>query len=164
MNPNSKTYKKIKPLAPLILSGKILSVDPSTGSAGSMPGYACFTKGKLIESGILEVNYRQKTHLKLYEIAKSIREEFEMPDILLVEQISIVIYKGSKISPFGMSSLQRSIGAIIGARPFPNLIEIPAASWKKYKPDNYIKTDEFDSVSIGLCAIEVAKEIIKNNE
>jgi len=162
VNKNSKTYQAIKPLANLLLEGTILSIDPSTGSSASLPGFAWFSGGELIESGVLEVDYRLSRSIKLYEIARTIREDFNKPDILLVEQISTIIYRGSKMNATGMAGLQKAIGAIIGARPFEHVIEIPASAWRSYKPDNYVKSDEMDAVTIGLCATEVAKEVIEN--
>lgn len=160
MSPKSKTYKAIQPIADIILEGTILSVDPSTGSSASLPGFAWFNKGELVESGVLDVDYRNSRSSKLYESARTIREEFAEPDILVVEQISTIIYKKSKMNPVGMAGLQKAIGAIIGARPFKHVLEIPSSAWKGYKPANYKKSDEFDAISIGLCAVGVAKEII----
>ena len=164
MNKKSKTYKAINEVAELLVTGKILSIDPSTGSGSSFPGFAWFERGVLMESGILEVNYRDKQSIKLYEIARTIREEFGVPDVLVIEGISTIVYRGSKMNAKGIASLQRAIGAIVGARPFDNVLEIPAASWRVFKPDNYQKTDEWDAITMGICAVTVAREILDERE
>ena len=159
----SKTYRAIKPVAELLLSGKVLSIDPSTGSKSSQPGFAWFEKGELIESGMIEINHTLSSSTRLFSIAESIRTEFEEPDILLVEGITLVMYKGSKMNMKAMASLQKAIGAIIGARPFKHVIEIPSSAWRHHKPENYDKTDEMDAISIGFCAINTALSIIEDN-
>ena len=160
MNKNTKTYQSIKPLASLILDGKILCIDPSTGSQSSMPGFAWYEKGKLVECGTIEVDYRLNRSLRLYEIARTIREDFPVPDILIVEYIPPVSYRGG-MNSVAVMALQKSLGAIIGALPFQNLIEIPTSAWKKYKTEDYVKSDEWDAITIGRCAVEVAKEILE---
>ncbi len=158
---SSKTYISIKPLANLILTGKLLIIDPSTGSQSSLPGYAIYEKGHLLESGVIEVDLADSRSQKLYEISRTVREDFEEPDILVIEYIPPVTYKGGMNSNAVMA-LQKAIGAILAARPFKNVIEIPAIVWKSYKHPEYIKTDEHDAIAIGRCAIGVAREVITN--
>ena len=164
MNKKSKTYQRIKPLVETILTQNMLCIDPSTGSYSSMPGYALFKKGKKIESGIIEVDPKLNKSLKLYEIARTIREDFSDTaiDLLVVEYIPPMSFKGG-MSGVAIMSLQKSIGAIMGAMPFTNLLEIPVASWKAFKPKDYVKTDEYDSICLGLCAIGIATWIVEND-
>ena len=123
-----------------------------------MPGYAWYEKGVLIESGIIEVDYRLNKSLRLYEIARTIREEFPVPDILVVEYIPPVSYRGG-MNNVAIMALQKSIGAIVGAHPFKNLLEIPASAWKAYKTEDYVKSDQDDAVMLGRCAIMASLEI-----
>lgn len=162
MNKNSKTYKAIIPYVERILDGYILSVDPSTGSASSMPGYAIFKKGKLTESGIIEVDSRMARQKKLYEISRTFREEFEKPDLLIVEYIPNVSYSGG-MNNVAVMALQKAIGAIIASFD-TEMLEIPASAWRHYKPPEYKKTDEFDGITMGLCAIAIAKQIKKQED
>ena len=164
MNKKSKTYQKIKPLASIILEGKILCIDPSTGSESSMPGYACYDKGELTEYGIIEVDSRLNKSLRLYEISRTVREDFDKADILIVEYIPPMTYKGpgkKGMSNIALAGLQKGIGAIMAAQPYANMIEIPESAWRHHKPDEYVKRDDWDARVIGLCAINIARHIIK---
>lgn len=162
----SKIFKAVEKCYNIALTGTMLAVDPSTGSKSSRPGYAWFEKGKLIESGEIIVDIEANRSLRLYEITRTIREEFPCPDILAVEYIPPVSYKGggNRMNSISLMALQKAIGAIMGAHPVENLLEVPAASWRKYRPENYIKTDEMDSIVIGLCVIGLAKLAKKYNE
>lgn len=162
----SKIFKAVEKCYETVLTGTILAVDPSTGSKSSRPGYAWFEKGKLIESGEIIVDIEANRSKRLYEIAATIREEFPCPDILAVEYIPPVSYRGTenRMNSVSLMALQKAIGAIMGAHPVEYLLEVPAASWKKYKPKNYVKTDEMDAVTIGLCIIGLAKLAKKYEE
>jgi len=155
----SKTYQKIKPIRNVILKGNLLCIDPSTGSKSSNPGYAWFENGKLIESGEIIVDVTGNRNERLYEIARCIREDFAVPDVLIVEYIPPMTYKGrtNQMNTVSLMALQKAIGAIIGAVKVKHLLEIPAASWRAWKPDNYVKTDEMDAICLGLCAIGLAR-------
>lgn len=154
----SKTYQRIRPIRNKILKGKMLCIDPSTGSKSSQPGYAWYDNGKLIESGEIIVDITADRNTRLYEIARCIREDFDKPDVLVVEYIPPMTYRGraNQMNSMSLMALQKAIGAIIGARPVDHLLEIPAASWKAWKPDNYKKTDEWDAICLGLCALGLA--------
>lgn len=160
MNKTSKTYKAIEPLAELILNGRLLCVDPSTGSTSSVPGFAVYEGGELIESGEITVDKSANRSLRLYEIARTIREEFDTPDILIVEYIPHMVYGQGKMNGVTLMALQKAIGAIIGAIPCKNLLEIPASAWKHHKPEGYIKSDEWDAIALGNCAINISKKIV----
>jgi hypothetical protein len=144
----------------------MLAIDPSTGSKSSRPGFAWYEAGVLKESGEISVDLKANRSKRLYEIARTVREEFPVPDVLVVEYIPPVTYRGSatKMNGVSLMALQKAIGAIIGAHPFEHLLEIPAAAWRKYKPEDYVKTDEWDSIVIGLCAVETAKQVKRDRE
>jgi hypothetical protein len=159
MSKQSKTYKRIEPIADIILTGKLLCIDPSTGSKSSVPGYAWYEKGKLVESGEILVDIGGDRNTRLSEISRCIREDFDKPDVLVVEYIPPITYKGggNQMNNISIMALQKAVGAIIGARPVSHFVEIPASSWRKYKPKDYIKSDVADAECIGLCAIGLAK-------
>ena len=154
---NSKTYKKIAPVSNEILTGKLLAIDPSTGSQSSQPGYAWFEAGELKESGEIDVDISGDRNTRLAEISRCLREDFDQPDVLVVEYIPPVTYgSGIRMNKVSLMALQKAIGAIIGARLVDHCIEIPSASWRAWKPDNYVKSDEMDAICLGLCAIGLA--------
>lgn len=162
----SKTYQAVSKCYREILEGTMLAIDPSTGSKSSRPGFAWYKGGKLIESGEIIVDLKANRSKRLYEIARTVRDDFEKPDVLVVEYIPPVSYRGRSTSMNGLSlmALQKAIGAIIGAHPFEHLLEIPASAWRKYKPDEYVKTDEWDAICLGLCAVETAKLVKKSKK
>jgi len=165
MNKNTKTYAAIESMWRTILNGTMLCIDPSTGSRSSRPGFAWYDKGVLKESGEITVDMEAHRSKKLYEISRTIREDFPLPDILVVEYIPPVTFRtGIKMNKVALMALQKAIGAIMAAHPFDNLLEIPPTSWRSYKPANYVKTDEMDAVCLGLCAVGVAKDIQQEYE
>jgi len=135
----------------------MLAIDPSTGSRSSMPGYAVFQGGKLIESGTIEVDLKGNRAERLYEINRTIREDFDVPDVVAVESAGYFI---GKMNPASIISLQRAIGAVIAAHPVKCLIEVPSNVWQKHTFPGYIKGDEHDAICIGLCAINTAREFM----
>ena len=155
----TKTYESVEQCWQEVLTGTMLCIDPSTGSKSSRPGFAWYEKGELKESGEIIVDLKANRSKRLYEIAKTVREDFPLPDILVVEYIPPVTYRGSGHGMNGVSlmALQKAIGAIIGAHPFEHLLEIPASAWRKYKQEWYEKSDEHDAITLGICAIETAK-------
>lgn len=160
----SKTYLSISKCYREVLEGTMLCIDPSTGSKSSRPGFAWYEKGVLKESGEIIVDLKENRSKRLYEIARTVREDFPKPDVLVVEYIPPVTYRTSEHGMDGVSlmALQKAIGAIIGAHPFEHLLEIPASAWRKYKPDDYIKSDEWDAIVLGICAVETANQIYKD--
>lgn len=161
INKTTKLYKAMLKCYNEVLDGTFLAIDPSTGSKSSVPGYALFEKGQLVESGEIITDIHANRSKRLYEISRTIREEFPKPDVLAVEYIPPVSYKGSanRMNSTSLMALQKAIGAILVAHPVDHLVEVPAITWGKYKPEDYVKTDEYDALSIGYCVIAHAKFI-----
>jgi Holliday junction resolvasome RuvABC endonuclease subunit len=129
-----------------------------------MPGYAIFKEGQLVESGIIQVNPADRRNQKLYSITESFRTEFDEPDVLAIENVPPVQFRGGRgLSPWSITAIQRSIGAIISAFNC-EYIEIAPKAWQRFKPEGYQKTDEFDAIAIGRCVVETAKLIAKEQE
>lgn len=139
-----------------LLTGTLLAIDPSTGSRSSMPGYALFKNGQLVESGTITVDIKGNRAERLHEINRTLREELETPDVVAVESAGYFV---GKMNPASIISLQRAIGAIVAAHPVKCLIEIPSNVWQKHAFPGYIKNDANDAICIGLCAINTAKEL-----
>jgi len=156
---DSKIYQQISSHYREILEGTFIAFDPSSGSSSSMPGYAIFKEAKLIESGIIKLRPQDTKNVRLYSIAEAIREEFPQADIIAIENIPPVSYnrKGS-MSGWSLVALQRSVGALMSCFNC-SYIEVAPASWQKYKFEGYDKSDEMDSICIGLCCIDIARQI-----
>lgn len=163
INKTTKTYKQIEPLSELITTGRMLCIDPSTGSTSSKPGFAVYNQGELLEAGEIDLDVKMNRSKRLYEISRTIREEFQLADILCVEYIPPVSYRGGMNSN-AIMALQKAIGAILAAQPFEYLLEIPASAWKQAKDDDYYKSDMMDSVYLGKYVIDLAEHIINNSD
>ena len=55
-------------------------------------------------------------------------------------------------------ALHRAVGVIQSAIQGP-VVEVPVASWKKFCPEDYNKSDDNDAILIGLAAIYEACQI-----
>lgn len=166
MSKRSKTklpkYKlAIQDCTDVILNGTLLAIDPSTGSKSSMPGFAVFIKGELVESGTIEVDLAGNRAQKLYQINHILRTDFKAPDVVAVENISYFV---GKMSPASVVSLQRAVGAIVAAWPVKCLVEVPSNAWQKHQFAGYFKSDANDSICIGLTCINIAKEFLNEQK
>ena len=160
----SKIYQAVKANADTVLNGRLLAIDPSTGSRSSMPGFAVFKQGQLIESGIIQIKYDQAQNIRLHRIVETLRNEFQKPDIIAFENIPPVSFKGGiGMNSNAVTSLQRAVGAIISCWDCP-AVPVATSAWKGYKGEDYKKSDEWDSICIGRCVIGIAKDIKKEEQ
>ena len=157
----SKIYQNVKKYYQEVLTGTLIAFDPSSGSQESMPGYAIFIGGKLVESGVIKLRPQDSKNVRLYSISESIRAEFPKADVVAIEKIPPVSYnrKGA-MSGWALVALQRSVGAIMSCFSC-SYIEVAPASWQKYKFEGYNKSDEHDSICIGLACIGIAQEVLE---
>ncbi len=162
--------QQVAGLHDIILSGSVLAIDPSCVTSASLPGYAWYESGELTESGVVDtISYSLPLTRRLQLLGKHFREEFDEPDILVIEHIGV----GGKAN---MESLIRATGAIISSFETENVISIVPLAWqafiekriplgegndfikyKEYKMNH--KSDQLDAEFIGLAIIELAKEI-----
>lgn len=132
----------------------VLAIDPSSGSynkAGqqSYPGYALFDRGELVESGVIDLDGKNvDIQFRLREIYDCCAEQFEAPDVLVIERI-----RGRKAHEY----LKWSISVFITAIRAPILIEMPVTTWRSYAGPNHDKSDENDAIAIGQAAVAIAK-------
>lgn len=153
----SKLHHALEQHGELLKTGTVLSIDPSSGSQNSQPGYAIFEKGKLQDSGIIRIKARVALYNRLYELAEALRHDFIKPDLLITEGISIIM-SGSGFAGPGMVSLQRAIGVVQSCFSAPCL-EVAPVTWRKYIPSEYKKTDENDAIMIGAaCFFELGED------
>lgn len=159
LDKTTKIYEQVNACYNSVLDGVMIAFDPSTGSHSSMPGYAIFDKGELQESGIISVNPLARRNVKLFSITQSLLKEFPKPDVIIVENIPPITFKRKGgMNGWSLVSIQRAIGAIVSCFDC-EYIEMAPRVWQKYRPADYIKSDEWDAVVIGLAAIEIAKQI-----
>lgn len=148
-----------------VLKGSVLAIDPSIGSKSSMPGYAWFEDGELIECGTFELPRTLGKHLRLYELGRIMREEFEVPDVLAVERIVARPFKGGAgMNTHSLASLHKAVGVIMGALPIKHMVEVATKAWMPYIPESMPeKSDMRDAISIGLCVVAKSEKIAETN-
>jgi hypothetical protein len=154
----SKLADGIAPLKEKILSGTILAIDPSSGSRESMPGYCIFKNGQFVDSGIIRIKLGQLNN-RLFQLRQALMDDFKdiQPDILVTENIPPVMLGQGKFVNRSMLSLQKSVGVVISCFDCP-LIEVAPISWRKYIPENYVKSDEVDAIMMAITVMKVATD------
>jgi hypothetical protein len=140
--------KKCRKHAPIILSGRILAIDPASGGT-SLPGYAFYEAGELKDSGVIKLDQKAPFQNRLHELSQSY---FELcggvtPDVLVVEKIR---------GPRAHIYLKWAVGITIAAVNANVNLECPHATWFRYKPDDYVKSDKMDAECIGRAAVITA--------
>lgn len=153
----SKAAKAAAEFRDLILHGTLLAIDPSSGSydrstkTQSNVGYAIFKAGALDDSGIVALDGKGKKPVfdRLRDLHDSMRTQFDVPDIMVIEEIA---------GPNAHNSLRWSIPAIALAVRAPVVVEMNVRTWQSMTPKGYQKTDENDAIAIGQALIKLAKE------
>lgn len=118
----SKYEKDVLKNAKSIVFGRVLAIDPSSGSAGSMPGYALFELGKFSASGTLQINPKRPIQHRLAELYKRV-DALGAIDVLIIERI-----RGNTAHEY----LRWAVGVIVASSGASLVLEIPTTVWKKY--------------------------------
>ncbi len=150
----SKRFKK------QILEGQMLAIDPSSGATGHA-GWALFTGGRLVESGILKLAGSEFNH-RLKAVLKDALE-FDPVDVLVIEKIGG--YRAQSV-------LIQACGVFIAGIDSPNCIQMNVQTWQAIakRVGGWKKTtkkglqgdpngqegDEYDAIYIGAAAIALA--------
>lgn len=147
----------VQKYAHLIQRGTVLAIDPSSGSEGSMPGYAYYVQGELTSYGTIELPAGTEIHIRLQVLCRTLIDQFQVPDVLILENIAPYINGNSK----GVINLHKSIGVVTASIPCKYLIEIAPMSWKTRLrraglEQIYVKSDVNDAIYMGHCVVEDA--------
>lgn len=158
--PNKKkdiTKSCIRLLREEVETGYLLCIDPSIGSSSSSCGYAVFRKGVLEECGTIEVKLSGNHSQRLHQLCQSLLLEFPKPDVLAIERIDL--WKGGRSQTALV--LNRVIGAVLSVWSLENVVEIPPPLWHSYtdRAAKYEKSDSNDAVMLGVCTVEICREI-----
>jgi len=159
--PPSNLDVAMKPALPFLLKGTILAVDPSIGSASSMPGYALVVDGVMVDSGILSINPRENSSKRLYAIQKQLLELVPNPNVLIIEKIAPMLSVGGA----GVIQLHWACGVVLATYPDAVPVMIPNQTWKKFLRDNgvdYKKSDENDAIVLMLTLFSKLNRQLKN--
>lgn len=155
--PKSVLEKEVAKYLNLILTGRMLVVDPSSSSRSSQPGYALFEGGVLKDMGVLEISPGMALNRKLHRLVSSLRADFPKVDVLVIELISPFFGKRGFNKP--NVSLQRACGATMGGVEAEVCLEVAPVSWHKYMPDGYTKNDAGDALLMGLTVLRIADQL-----
>ena len=157
---DTKLAQKCRNYAHLLESGRVLSIDPSSGSAGSMPGFALFKGATLLESGELVIKAGD-INTRLYSLARCLREDFSEIDLLIVEDLPPFMQtRGSTFRSKGTVNLHMSVGAIYSVFGYVPCIGVPPMAWhadERKLPFDYVKGDENDALMLAYAAFTRAE-------
>lgn len=152
---------------PQIRGGTLLCVDPSSGSLGSLPGYAVFKKGLLVDAGIIALPRGTRAIAnRLWQLHRALHDEFEQPDLLAVEWIAPVFPtakgrdgRAGHFTHKSASSLTKSVGAIMSVWDVPTIEPTPA-TWHSITPPGYVKSDCHDAQMLGWACLTVLARVL----
>jgi len=146
----SKLALEVEQYQDILLNGEMLAVDPSSGSSGSLPGYALFRKGQLVDAGTIELpRGTRPLSNRLYLLRNALATSFDKPDLLTIELISPVMpSKGGTFLHKNASSLIKSVGSILSTWDVP-VLEVSPMTWHSMTPPQYKKDDVQDACMIG---------------
>lgn len=153
--PKTSWERAVARYAERVLTTTVLSVDPSSSSRGSQPGYALFRGGVLQEAGVLDIPPGLPLNQKLGRLVQDLQSGFTGVDILILEYISPFFAKQRS-----HMSLQRACGAIMGAVPADICLECPPQTWHLLAPENYVKTDMNDAILMGTATFVTASKLL----
>jgi hypothetical protein len=162
----TKLEQTIAKFPTLFTDGRVLVIDPSSGSSSSMPGYAEFRNGKLVDSGTIQIPYSKKVHRRLRYLKECLERDFseEKYDVLVMESLSIM--QSTKRRAMGL--LLESVGVFLAVIDSEEVAYVAPASWHKYARDKYgvefIKSDENDAIMMGELCMQIALKYIGGNE
>lgn len=156
----SKAYESIATCVKELTEGLVISTDPSIGSTSSMPGWAVYRAGVLIDSGIFEIPPHKSIPDRLCILHNHFRKLYIKypPDVLVYEEIPAQRHGGGG-NAWGHASLLKSVGAILSVPGPENYVGILPISWKKLTRPEYVKGDEADAVEIGHIVLGIARTI-----
>lgn len=146
----SKLALEVEQYRDLVQNGEMLAVDPSSGSSGSLPGYALFRKGQLVDAGTIELPRGTRPLAnRLFLLRNALATSFDKPDLLTIELISPVMpSKGGAFLHKNASSLIKAVGAILSTWDVP-VLEVSPMTWHSMTPPTYKKDDVQDACMIG---------------
>lgn len=146
-----------------LLEGNVIAIDPSSGSRQSLPGYALFSKGRLVRSGVIEVPTKLMRGLnytphRLQWISKQLGEMFpDTYDVLIMEGIHFKPNFKTNMKSF--QQLNQAIGAFLGGLRWNYIVNIYPWHWKELLSGVYDKQDALDAINIGMAVIRIAREM-----
>lgn len=127
----------------ILLTGRVSVFDPSSGSRGSMPGYAISVGGRFAEAGTIRLPLEAELHVRLQALRRCLTTQFTTPDVLVTENLPPFVNGFNK----SILSLHKSVGVIVSSFDCPALVEVAPSMWHKFEPEGgYFKSDVNDAI------------------
>jgi hypothetical protein len=152
----------VVPCIPFCTEGTILSVDPSIGSASSMPGYALCVDGCIVDCGELKINCKDPSNKRLGDIQSQLRMICPSPNVVICEAIRPTLSCGGT----NVVQLHWAVGVILATYPTAHTVMVPNQTWKaclrRTGLDNYVKSDEHDAIVLMWTVFHICQAKFKN--
>lgn len=163
LSKTSQTYKEIREYTELLITGRVISIDPSMGSSSSMPGWAVYNAGELVGSGTINLQEVGGHGIRLNTLYSELLHLSVLykPQVLVFEKIPVSAHNGR--SQVSHASLLMALGVTLAAFPVIPQVGIMPISWKKMVRDTYRKGDEEDAIEMGWIVIKSAMDIEEQN-
>lgn len=161
MKKHSETIiaQQVKKYRETILSGSLLAIDPSSGSQGSLPGFALFHAGTFVEAGTIGLPRSGDIKVRLRHLLLSLQNEFDEPDVLVLENLpSFMTSGGTSFRTRGVLNLHKAHGIALASFETNRIVEVSPQSWhfhmKKLQEEKgsgeYIKCDRNDAIAMAV--------------
>jgi hypothetical protein len=143
-------YKRVKQHADLLANGRVLCIDPATGST-SQPGWALYVGGRCVRSGVLNLPGRAPVADRL----RALRTQLQALDPGALDVLVLEELRGSMVH----AHLHWAAGVVAEALHAEVLLEIPIPVWKAVAAADprYTKGDEADARAFGEALVALAR-------
>lgn len=162
LSTGTKLYKEIKEIRDILTTGVVIAIDPSCGSASSMPGWAVYRLGFLADSGTIELPVGASLQHRLQILAVCLQEISKkyLPAVLIYEDVPAVRFHASgRTSSGSQASLLKAVGVVLATAGPIEGVGLSPRVWRRLVSASYVKSDQGDAIEMGLIAINIAKEI-----
>lgn len=157
LSKTTRVYSEFVEHHGLVLRGVLLCIDPSIGSNSSMPGWAVYDAGLLIESGTIAINPSGSVPERLQVLNRKMRGLISQwdPDILIYEEIPAQRYGGGNANAH--ASLLKALGATLAVAGPRAWLGLHPLTWKRLARSSYVKSDEADAIELGYVALIISR-------
>jgi hypothetical protein len=154
-------YTRVRSMIPALLEGTVVSIDPSCGSSSSMPAYAIYWAGRLLNSGTIQLDIEKPIEQRLYDLGLQLRSSItDSVGVLIYEDVPPVrFYKSGRTSAGSQSSLIKSVGTILGTIRADHHVGLRPSVWRRISGPSHVKGDVEDAIEMGRLTIELARYI-----
>lgn len=155
----TKAYADIEQNVKGLTEGLVVAIDPSIGSTSSMPGWAVYRAGELIDSGIFQIAPTKSVPDRLRTLHGHVNKLYNLytPDVLVYEEIPAQRQGGG--NAVAHASLLKALGVILCVPGPDGYVGIMPVSWKAAARETYTKSDVNDAIEMGYVCIDTARRI-----